>query len=137
MLEALGDPVKAAHMEAYHKAPRRYLGVANPEIDRVVRRWREALPPVAWVELAAELWNSDVHEAMIAAAKLVDRRRYPASDPAVWELLCRWVESFDAWAVADHATIAAQKRLVAHPERIEMVATWTTHPICGPVARLS
>lgn len=127
-LEALGDPVKAAQMEAYHKAPRRYLGVANPEIDRVVRGWREALPPSAWPELAAGLWNSDVHEAMIAAAKLVDRRRYPSSDTDVWDLLCRWVESFDAWAVADHATIAGQKRLVAHPERIDAVASWTTHP---------
>lgn len=128
VLEELGDPLKAAQMAAYHKAPRRYLGVSNPDIDRAVRRWRGGLNPEGWVTLAAELWDSDVHEAMIAAGKLLDRPRYPTSDDAAWQLLCRWVVSFDAWAVADHATLAGQKRLLASPERIETVATWTTHP---------
>lgn len=115
-------------MAAYHKVPRRYLGVSNPDIDRAVRQRRTALTAEAWVTLAAELWDSDLHEAMIAAGKLLDRPRYPSSDDAAWRLLCHWVESFDAWAVADHATIAGQKRLLAQPERIETVATWTTHP---------
>ena len=128
VLETLGDPVKASQMAAYHKVPRRYLGVSNPDIDRAVRGWREDLTAEGWVDLAAELWNSQIHEAMIAAGKLLDRRRYPSSDEAAWQLLCVWVESFDAWAVADHATIAGQKRLVARPERIEAVAAWTTHP---------
>jgi 3-methyladenine DNA glycosylase AlkD len=127
-LEGLGDPLKAAQMEAYHKAPRRYLGVSNPVIEHAVRRWRTAVAPADWADLAIELWNSDVHEAMIAAGKLLDLERFPSSDEAAWEALCEWVESFDAWAVADHAMIAGQKRLVAQPERIETVATWTTHP---------
>ena len=128
VLEGLGNPVKAAQMAAYHKVPRRYLGVSNPDIDVAVRQWQAALTPEVWVRLAAELWSSDVHEAMVAAGKLLDRPRYPSSEEAAWQLLCGWVESFDAWAVADHATIAGQKRLVARPERIETVATWTTHP---------
>ena len=128
LLEALGDPEKASQMAAYHKVRRRYLGVSNPDIDLAVRRWRADLTEEGWVELAAELWNSQIHEAMIAAGKLLDRRRYPSSDESAWQLLCMWVESFDAWAVADHATIAGHKRLVARPERIETVATWTTNP---------
>ncbi len=31
-------------MAAYHKAPRTYLGVANPDIDILTRKWRRALP---------------------------------------------------------------------------------------------
>jgi len=38
------------------------------------------------------------------------------------------VPGFDGWALADHATIAAQKRLVADPSRLATVAGWTTHP---------
>lgn len=127
-LEVLADPVKAAQMAAYHKAPRRYFGVSNPDIDLVVRQWREAVAPEQWVVMAAELWSTDVHEAKIAAGKLLNRTRYPASDEPAWQLVCRWVESFDAWAIADHATSAGQKRLVAVPSRLETVATWTTHP---------
>ena len=39
-----------------------------------------------------------------------------------------WALGFDAWAVADHASIAGQKRLVADPSRLGDVAAWTTHP---------
>lgn len=32
---------------------------------------------------------------------------------------------FDAWAIADHACIAGQKRLVADPLRLDAVEAWT------------
>lgn len=124
----LGDSDKATQMGSYHKAPRRYLGVSNPDIDVVVRRWRTMIGPEDWVGLAAELWRTDIHEAMIAAAKLLDRRRLPSSESDAWLLLCDWVPSFDAWAVADHAMIAGQKRLVERSDRISTVESWTTQP---------
>ena len=33
---------------------------------------------------------------------------------------------FDAWAIADHACDAGQRRLLADPSRIDTVETWTT-----------
>ena len=33
---------------------------------------------------------------------------------------------FDAWAIADHVSIAGQKRLIADPMRLNEVETWTT-----------
>lgn len=127
-IEALGregDEEKAAQMAIYHKADRAYLGVANPVIDRMVREWRSAAPPETWVGLARELWDTDVHEARVAAAKLVDRRRIDP-DREVWDLLTSWVSEFDSWAIADHASIAGQKRLLAEPRRISEVEGWTT-----------
>lgn len=112
-------------MAAYHKAHRAYLGVANPVIDRLVRDWRSEGDQNAWVELAAGLWETDIHEARIAAAKLVDRRRMD-SDQMTWNLIAGWVSDFDAWAVADHASIAGQKRVVADPRRVSEVEEWTT-----------
>ncbi len=38
--EALGDAGRAAEMAAYHKAPRRYLGVAVPQISALADQWR-------------------------------------------------------------------------------------------------
>lgn len=32
---------------------------------------------------------------------------------------------FDAWAIADHACIAGQRRLLADPARLDEVETWT------------
>ena len=39
-LAAAGDPEKAAEMAAYHKAPRRYLGVSVPAVEALVADWR-------------------------------------------------------------------------------------------------
>lgn len=123
-LEALADAGKAAEMAAYHKVARPYLGVGVPQIEELVAEWRAALPIDERVALAAGLWESGIHEAMVAAAKLLVQARI-RPDGAVWDLICTWVPGFEGWAVADHATIAAQKRLVADPARIETVAGWT------------
>jgi 3-methyladenine DNA glycosylase AlkD len=127
-LRAAGDAERAAGMAAYHKAPRVYLGVSVPEIDAMAKAWRAELTLDERLSLAAALWDSDVHEAMVAAAKLLTQARIRPDDADAWALVCSWVPRFDAWAVADHATIAGQKRVVADPSRIGTVDGWTTHP---------
>jgi 3-methyladenine DNA glycosylase AlkD len=122
-LEALGDAGRAAEMAAYHKIPRRYLGVAVPQVEELVAEWRAELSVEERVALAGGLWATDVHEAMVAAAKLLTQARL-RPDQAAWEMICGWVAGFQGWAVADHATIAGQKRLVAEPARIADVAGW-------------
>ncbi|MEZ5754718.1 MAG: DNA alkylation repair protein [Paracoccaceae bacterium] len=124
-LEALGDAGKAAEMAAYHKISRRYLGVTVPQVEELVAEWRAALGVEERVALAGELWASNVHEAMVTAAKLLMQARM-RPDQAAWEMICGWVAGFEGWAVSDHASIAAQKRLVADPARIEDVAGWVS-----------
>ena len=126
-LEALADAGRAAEMAEYHKVSRRYLGVAVPQIEALVAEWRAALTVEERVALAGGLWETDVHEAMVAAAKLLTQARL-RPDQAAWEMIAGWVERFEGWAVADHATIAVQKRLVADPARIAVVEGWTVHP---------
>lgn len=126
-LRALADPERAAGAAAYHKAGREYLGVAVPEIDRLAKTWRSGLDVPGRVALANGLWRTDIHEARIAAAKLLTQARI-RDDEQAWRLLASWVPDFDAWAIADHAMIAAQKRLVADPSRLDEVETWTRSP---------
>lgn len=121
------QPGKATQMAAYHKAPRRYLGVANPEINTLTRSWRQMLPPGDRITLAHGLWQSDIHEARVAAAKLLTQARIRPDD-AVWELICGWVPDFDGWAIADHAAAAGARRITADPARLDLVETWTTSP---------
>lgn len=126
-LTALADPARAAEMAAYHKASRIYLGVANPQIDELVAEWRAARDIDGRTVLAAALWDSNIHEARVAAAKLLTQARMRPDD-AVWALIASWVPQFDAWAIADSAMIAGQKRLVADPARLDQVEGWLDHP---------
>lgn len=124
-IRALGDPVKAAQMAAYHKAPRPYVGVANPDLDQLTRDWRAGLDAAGRAALADALWQTDIHEARVAAAKLLTQARIRPDD-AVWAVIQTWVPDFDGWAIADHACVAGQKRLVADPARVDAVEDWTT-----------
>lgn len=124
-LEAAADPAKAPEMAAYHKAPRRYLGVTVPQITALADGWRAGMDVPGRVALADALWQTDIHEARIAAAKLLVQARL-RPDEAAWDLICSWVPAFDAWAIADHACDAGQRRLLADPSRVRTVAGWTT-----------
>ncbi|KQI72819.1 DNA alkylation repair protein [Loktanella sp. 5RATIMAR09] len=125
-LRALGDPVKAVEMHKYHKVDRPYLGIANPVIDEQVKSWRAQGDLDARLALAKGLWKGNTHEGRIAAAKLLTQARIRPDDAGAWALIASWVPDFDGWAVADHACIAGQKRLVADPSRLDQVANWTT-----------
>lgn len=124
-LKASANSDKAGEMAKYHKVERPYLGVANPAIDALVKDWRKSLTLEDRVTLAGELWKTNIHEARIAAAKLFTQARIRPDD-AVWNMIKSWVPDFDAWAIADHAAIAGQKRLSADPTRLDEVEAWTT-----------
>ncbi len=131
-LEARGDAARAAEAAAYHKTTRRMLGVPAPEIDLLCRDWRAAAKEdgediPARVTLARALWDSDVFEARIAAAKLLTQARI-ADDSEVWALIASWVPQFDGWAIADTVAKAGERRLAAHPERLDEVEAWTASP---------
>ena len=126
-LAAMGDADRAAQMAAYHKVPRPYLGVPVPQIEALVADWRAACTLEQRLVLAAGLWDSGSHEAMVAAAKLLTQARI-RPDAAVWDLIAHWAQGFQGWAVADHASAAGARRLVADPARLDQVETWTQAP---------
>ncbi|CAD0183538.1 DNA alkylation repair enzyme [Ruegeria sp. THAF57] len=119
------DPERATQMAAYHKAARPYLGVANPILNDLTKAWRQDLDVASRVQLADDLWQTNIHEARLAAAKLLTQARIRPDD-AVWDVLQSWLPDFDAWAVADHACMAMQKRLSADPDRLIQVEGWTS-----------
>ncbi len=118
------EPGRAEGMAGYHKVPREYLGVPNPVINDLAQGWRQTLDVEARVKLARELWDTNIFEARLAAAKLLTQARIRPDEDA-WALITSWVPDFDSWAIADHAMMAGQKRLVADPSRIDEVETWT------------
>jgi 3-methyladenine DNA glycosylase AlkD len=127
-LDALANPEKAVEMAAYHKSTRQFFGVTVPQIDDLTDAWRAECTLDERLALAAALWAADIHETRVAAAKLLTQARIRPDDEGAWQLLQSWLPEFDGWALADHAMIAAQKRLVWQPDRIEAVEGWTESP---------
>ena len=127
-LETLGDAGKVPEMAAYHKVERRYLGVTVPQIESLTNTWRAECSLDERLNLADWLWQTNVHEGRVAAAKLLTQARIRPDDGA-WDLIKSWVPQFDAWAIADHVCIAGQKRLVSDPARLDEVEIWTTHEL--------
>jgi len=124
-LRALAQPGRDVEMAAYHKIDRPYMGVANPDTNDLVKKWRQTLSVEERVGLAEALWATNIFEARLAGAKLLTQARL-RPDQDAWKLIASWVPDFDSWAIADHAAIAGQKRLVADPARLDEVETWTT-----------
>ncbi|WP_039020177.1 DNA alkylation repair protein [Halocynthiibacter namhaensis] len=114
---------KDAQMQSFHKAERIYLGVPTPAIEAAQKAWRDQMSVEERVELARALWDGDVFEGRIAAAKLLTQARLRPDDVA-WELLQSWVTQIDCAAIADQVATAVQKRLTADPSRIEILRTW-------------
>lgn len=128
VLDGLADPARAAEMAAYHKAPRQYLGIVLPDLEPLIAEWRARASVADRVRLAGGLWDSDIHEARIAAAKLLTQARIREDEALVWDEVRRWVPAFDAWAIADHACKAIERRLVAEPSRLGVVEGWASDP---------
>jgi 3-methyladenine DNA glycosylase AlkD len=125
-LHALADPVNAITVAAYHKADRIYLGIPIPLQEPLIAAWRAEATLDQRIQLASDLWATDIHEARVCAAKLLTQARVKP-DAAMWRLIASWVPQFDAWAIADHVCKAGEKRLVADPARLDIVETWLSH----------
>jgi 3-methyladenine DNA glycosylase AlkD len=125
-LHALADPANAVTVAAYHKADRVYLGIPIPAQEPLIAAWRAQTTLDERVQLAADLWETNIHEARVCAAKLLTQARVKP-DTAMWNLIASWVPQFDAWAIADHVCKAGEKRLVADPDRLDLVEGWLTH----------
>ena len=125
-LHALTDQQMAAKTAKLCKANRPYLGVTNPQIDLLYKEWRKDTDIAQRVAIAAYLWDSNIHEARIAAAKILTQARI-SPDKAVWGEIIRWVPDFDTAVIADHACAAGARRLPADLERLDTLELWTTH----------
>jgi len=125
-LKALADPQIAAKTAKLNKVDRPYLGVSNPQIDVLYKEWRNDTDINQRVVIAAYLWDNNIHEARIAAAKLLTQARINP-DKIVWDEIMRWVPDCDTSEISDHVCAAGARRLPADLERLDTLELWTTH----------
>ncbi|MBD3663594.1 DNA alkylation repair protein [Sulfitobacter aestuariivivens] len=123
-LQDRADPDRAEDMRRYHKIDRTYLGLSNPVLNDLTKDWRRTLDAATRVAISDGLWRTNIYEARLAAAKLLTQARIRPDDTPAWNLIASWCPDFDSWAIADHACMAGQKRLVADPVRLDTVEPW-------------
>ncbi|WP_435138038.1 DNA alkylation repair protein [Pseudopelagicola sp. nBUS_19] len=124
-LRANIEPDRASQMATTYKQSRLVLGLSASTLNNLSKSWRQSLSTQERVELAKALWETDIFEARITAAKLLTQARL-RPDAAAWELIQDWVPQLDSLAIADHACVAGQKRLAADRSRINIVQGWVT-----------
>ena len=124
-LREMADTTTIEGKAAYHKIDRPYIGTNNQILNDIGKEWRRALELDQRIALASGLWDTNIFEGRVMASKLLTQARI-RPDQAVWDLITSWVDDFDSWAIADHACMAGQKRVVADPARLDQVETWIT-----------
>lgn len=124
-LRAEADASRAARTAARHKTGRETLGVPPVRIEALASEWRAALNIDDRVDLARALWDSDIHEARLAAARLLVQARMRPDDGA-WQAILEWAPDIDGAEIGDAVMAAASRRLLAVPERLDQIEPWVT-----------
>jgi 3-methyladenine DNA glycosylase AlkD len=122
-LNSKTDYKKATKMKNSIKINYTYLGISTPEMNKLYKEWRNLIDGDARTVLASELWNSNIYEGRIIAAKLLTQARI-ANDGAVWNEIIRWIPTLDHHIIADHVSAAGSRRIKAFPERFNQISNW-------------
>ena len=119
--------LRAAGIGALEKEGRPACGVTPAQIDTMAWLWRMQADLPERLRLAEALWRSGLHEAMLAAAKMLTQARI-RPDTEVWALLRGWAPDFAGTATSDAASAALGRRLIAAPSRVAELAEWVSAP---------
>jgi 3-methyladenine DNA glycosylase AlkD len=127
-LQQYADPEVAKGQKNYHKVDRTYLGVRVPQVASVARQAVSTLTEDQLLDLCDQLWQTNIHEAMVAVGKILERKEI-RNTRAIWTLINRIKEDLDSWAIADHLAHAAFRCLEDHPSLLdEIEESWLHHP---------
>jgi 3-methyladenine DNA glycosylase AlkD len=107
-LESLSNPEAVAGMARFGINPTNTYGVSIPVLRKMAKQIGKSHL------LAEELWNSDIHEALILAP-MID---FP--DMVTEKQMERWVKNFDSWDICDQCcSNLFDKTKFAHKKAIE------------------
>lgn len=126
-LRAEANPELAASMVESLKTDREVLGLRTARITELATEWRQDLSIEDRVCLADALWQSNIHEARVAATKLLVQARI-RPDAQVWALITSWLPDVDGQVLADLVADAGARRLAADPTRLDEMEAWVKSP---------
>ncbi len=123
-LQSFGDPERALASRRYHKSSREHWGVPVPICEELIRNLSKGLECSDLIELAKDLWSTNLFDPMICAAKVLSLPRMQASK-VLWETLLRFLRNVDGWALEDSLCHVAWKCVLAEENLLDEIEEWT------------
>ena len=126
-LRALKNPERALRDQAYHKSTREHWGIPVPESDRIARRVKKELSAAEILQTAQSLWETNLFDPMICAAKLLSTAKLKPS-LVLWDTVVGFLKQVDGWALEDCLAHVAGKCILADESLLNELDVWTQHP---------
>lgn len=126
-LKRLGNAERAVWDKTYHKSQREHWGVPVPASSLLARNLSKELSEKESLQIALELWETNLFDPMICSAKILALPKLKAST-ILWEQIVLFLEKVDGWALEDTLAHAAWKCILEDESRLDLLEKWTKHP---------
>lgn len=126
-LHALQNPELAVSQQRYHKSSREHWGVKVPQCAQLAADYGRTASEEELIQLAQDLWKTDLFDPMIAAAKILSLKKVKPSEK-LWSTIIDFLSTVDGWALEDSLAPSAWKCLLADEKRLDELEKWTIHP---------
>lgn len=127
-LESKADPSQAIIIKKYMKNRLRFYGVKIPVIRKIIGDFFESYRNPGLKGLCPQLerlWKSHVFELMAASLFILERFE-KEFDGKVWDMLDRWIDDIDNWALCDWMCALRVKMVDNDKERkLTLLMEWT------------
>lgn len=125
-LKQLKNPERAAADQRYHKSNREHWGVSVPVCEKVTRTLSKGLVDSELLLLAQDLWETNLFDPMVCAAKILSLPRLRPSS-SLWNTILHFLKQIDGWALEDHLAHVAWKCILADESLLNELEKWTKH----------
>lgn len=126
-LQKLRNESRAERDKRYHKSAREHWGVSVPECAQLARALTQGFDEKKLFLLAHSLWETDLFDAMVCAAKILMLSRIKLSE-LLWATILQFLKKVDGWALEDHLANVAGKCILANESLLNQIEEWTKHP---------
>jgi 3-methyladenine DNA glycosylase AlkD len=127
-LESKADPKQAEIVRKYMKSQLKFYGLKIPMIRKLVADFIKYERDITLIKLypkLQKLWKSHVFELMAAALFILEKLE-KEFDESTWELLDRWIDDLDNWALCDWMCTLRVKMVDHDKERkLTLLMEWT------------
>jgi len=125
-LKKHANPKRALVEIGYHKSTRKHFGISSGNMVACIQPLFKIHEPQELIEIAEELWATNIFDFMITATKILKQKKIP-KDKKLWKVGVRWLKDCDGWALMDGLSLSMREVLLIHPELLDQVEKWTHH----------
>jgi 3-methyladenine DNA glycosylase AlkD len=125
-LKQMSNSKVGKKMKKSLKSAHEHLGVNASQCAMLARTTSKTLEEAQVLVLAEALWQTNLFEAKICSAKLLELPKVQPSQD-LWNLILSFLNDIDNWAIEDQLAKAAQKCILEDEKRLDDIEKWTEH----------